>query len=340
MCIGTIFVYNKTMLQALALTTAALLPLLVLSQPFEQNLYFGLRNNCEGVRLQEFLRSQGYFSEPVSTGNYFQRTLEAVRGFQKAQGLPAVGGYFGPQTRAVSNRILSQFRSSSPPPASATPPAPASQSSPYQGKIFLRSVSGTSRDPLRESVILENRTKDERIIITGFSLENSSGESFTIPKGQELAGFSTAARDPIILKPGDRATITVGIQERRMDFRENLCTGYFDQYSSFRPSLRHSCPEPDTKELLRFSDRCLRAIDSITACREPQALLFLEDACVEFIHQHFNYAGCVRDYRNAANFYSNRWFIWMQRSGEFFRNVREKVTLKDQNGLVAEEYSY
>lgn len=134
--------------------------------------------------------------------------------------------------------------------------------------------------------------------------------------------------------------ITAGRQERRMDFRANLCTGYFDESSSFTPYLYHQCPRPDTRKLISLSDRCLRIIDSTSSCRQAKFEGFVDSDCSVYLNEHLNYAGCVRDYRSRQDFYSKEWFIWMQRDKEFFRNVHDKVILRDTIGKVVDEHSY
>lgn len=70
-------------------------------------------------RLQARLKDLGFFQGPV-TGYFGRLTAEAVRRFQKAHGLPAVG-YVGPRTLAA----LSQARRAPVPAPKPAPPAPS-----------------------------------------------------------------------------------------------------------------------------------------------------------------------------------------------------------------------
>ncbi len=313
-----------------------LLPLFASAQ-FSSDLYFGRRNDSEVSRLQEFLRGQGHFTYPEITGNFFTATRAAVIRFQLAQNIYPPAGYFGPLTRAVANRLIT---AAAPAPIvpSQTPIPPVGPSS-YKDKIRINYVSGYSETPEFESIVIENRSSKENISITDFAIESDKAR-FVIPKGYHLPGFSASPQDPIILKSGGRAIITVGRQARMMDFRENLCTGYFSEMSNFTPSLSHSCPRPDTKGLLFLSDQCLRVIESTPTCRMADSQQIFESSCSEFVNQNLNYVGCVRNYQARSDFFSGQWLVWMQRKEEFFRNTHDKVILKDPQGRAVDEYSY
>lgn len=73
---------------------------------FEKDLYFGIKNDPEVTRLQQFLTEQSFYNGPV-TGNFFSLTLNAVKKFQENSGISPVKGYFGSKSREVANRILS-----------------------------------------------------------------------------------------------------------------------------------------------------------------------------------------------------------------------------------------
>jgi len=73
---------------------------------FTKDLYFGIQNDSEVVKLQEFLTNQGFYSGPV-TSNFFSLTLEAVKKFQQNYGITPVAGYFGSKSRAKANEIIS-----------------------------------------------------------------------------------------------------------------------------------------------------------------------------------------------------------------------------------------
>ncbi len=71
---------------------------------FQHNLHYGMRNNVEVSNLQEFLTDQGFYSNTI-TGNFFILTRAAVKKFQQQHGINSTG-YFGPLSRGVANKIL------------------------------------------------------------------------------------------------------------------------------------------------------------------------------------------------------------------------------------------
>lgn len=72
---------------------------------FDTDLHYG-STGSEVVALQEFLTDQGVFAG-AATGNFYSITLQAVKAFQKAEGIVPVSGYFGIISRGVANQILS-----------------------------------------------------------------------------------------------------------------------------------------------------------------------------------------------------------------------------------------
>lgn len=83
-----------------------LIPFFSFAQTFERDLYFGIQNDQDVTKLQEFLTDEGVYSGPI-TGNFFSLTLKAVKDYQSREGIAPVAGYFGPKTRVRANAILS-----------------------------------------------------------------------------------------------------------------------------------------------------------------------------------------------------------------------------------------
>lgn len=73
---------------------------------FSKNLSYGLTNNLEVKRLQEFLISKGYLEEGFNTGNYYGLTRDAIKKFQKDHNITPLNGQFGSKTRGAANREI------------------------------------------------------------------------------------------------------------------------------------------------------------------------------------------------------------------------------------------
>lgn len=72
---------------------------------FNRDLYFGMRNDADVKRLQEFLIAKNFLDSGSNTGNFFSLTKSALSRYQVSVGLPGTG-YFGPLTRAKINQII------------------------------------------------------------------------------------------------------------------------------------------------------------------------------------------------------------------------------------------
>ncbi len=75
---------------------------------FNNNLYWNISSTYSGdvKMLQQFLTNQGLYTGPIN-GSYLTQTYNAVVQFQTKQGINPATGYFGPETRAKANQIIS-----------------------------------------------------------------------------------------------------------------------------------------------------------------------------------------------------------------------------------------
>ncbi len=78
------------------------IPLFASAQGLDHDLSFGLRNNADVKKLQQFLTDQKVYAGDVN-GNFFSMTLKAVKAFQTKQGVVPASGYVGTKTRTKIN---------------------------------------------------------------------------------------------------------------------------------------------------------------------------------------------------------------------------------------------
>lgn len=96
-------IYDIYMKKIVLAAVLFLLPLSALAS-IDQNLHYG-DSGQNIVELQEFLTVQGFFTGQA-TGNFYSKTLKAVKDFQVAEGIVPVSGFVGPITRGVISKIL------------------------------------------------------------------------------------------------------------------------------------------------------------------------------------------------------------------------------------------
>jgi len=225
--------------------------------------------------------------------------------------------------------------------------------SPYQGKITIeRSFSGAKqKTPQKEYLIIKAaKDNEERVIITDWRFESSiTGKSAAIKSGTSLpSSGSVNSETAIVLLPGDRAYVTTGRSPVGTSFRTNLCSGYFEQFQDFSPSLRRVCPDPDD-ELIDFGngvsvtdDACYDYVRRLSRCSMvvTSTPLSVTNACWNFVTQNINYSGCVANHRGDPNFFGSEWRIFLGRSEELWRERREVIKLLDAEKRIVDTLTY
>lgn len=152
---------------------------------FERDLYYGISNDSDVTRLQEFLRNQGVYDGPV-TGNFLDLTRGGVKKFQEREGIAPIAGYFGPKTRARANQSLAEQTA---PPASqdAVIADLLAQIKALQAKIQALQAQGTAQ-PLPVPVPApspEATPLPEPIPSEPKELKVSGGANLSFPAGYE-----------------------------------------------------------------------------------------------------------------------------------------------------------
>ena len=224
--------------------------------------------------------------------------------------------------------------------------------SPYRDRITLSSYGGTYATKADEEYITieASSSNTNPIRISGFKLESAvSGVIFPIGNATRLPRSGIVNDEtPVFLGPGESAIITTGRSPTGSSFRTNLCTGYFEQFQDFNPSLRRECPLPSdelpqTVENIRaYGSSCFDFIDRLSRCAiVTQALpLDISNSCSDFMAKHFSYNGCIDTYRNQPDFFKSEWRIFLGRSDPLWRDDRELIRLLDESGKTIDVLSY
>jgi len=223
----------------------------------------------------------------------------------------------------------------------------------YQDKISIERGTATYTDPSAEYLVLTNDRKNkEKINISGWSITSSAtGKNITIGEASYLPYTSkTNPQQPIFLSPGDKAYVTTGRSPIGTSFRTNLCTGYFEQFQDFKPSLKNECPRIVNEENFKIkisgpnalNDACIDFIERMRTCtiNAKPLPLTMQYECSSFINSEINYQTCVTNHKNEEDFYKSEWRIFLNRDEELWKAKRETIRLLDADGKVIDSLSY
>lgn len=243
------------------------------------------------------------------------------------------------------------FRSSSTSPSHSEPEKPEPGYSPFRERITITSVNGSrNARPIDESVTIRFggffsgfSKGDERIDIGGWTLENRRGTRVEIPSASEVYGATASA--PIALHGGEEVIIATAHPTFSESFRENQCTGYLNEFHSFSPSLSEHCQTYSLDELFarNLNNACIDIILKSRRCRQVRIAFEQIDAgnaCIAFVGEHLNYAGCLKENREKSDFLLGTWRVFLRRSETVWDPTHDRVVLRDKNGLIVDEYSY
>ena len=224
--------------------------------------------------------------------------------------------------------------------------------SPHTGAVsIVEDVSGVrASDPKEEYVQLSaNFQGSASIDIYGWSLESAlSGARVYIPSGASPFLMGTAnSIGPISLDPGGLVIVSSASSPVGVSFRENICTGYLEQFQSFSPQLGNECPSPSSvlpltdENLRRYGDSCFDIVSSLSSCQFPQALPpNVLPSCRTYLTDALSYNGCVNRNRYAPSFQKNMWRVYLGAQSEIWRNSHDAIRLLDAQGKTVDVFVY
>ena len=188
-------------------------------------------------------------------------------------------------------------------------------------------------DPQQEYIIIRNDGV-ENINLSNAEIKNKNNVAAKVENDEN--------GKPIILKPGDKAHILTGKSTKGTNFKINKCSGYFNQFHQFIPSIFSQCPNiNDLPGVNNFDNTCIEYLAKLELCQMPVSLpTDLGSSCQNFIQQHANYQGCVNDHKNDSDFDKGDWRIFLNRTTEMWEKRNETVKLIDQTGKIIAEANY
>lgn len=214
--------------------------------------------------------------------------------------------------------------------------------SPYKGKAYLFAENAGHEDPAQEYVVIRaDRDNAARIPITGWILESPlTGRSAVIGNAAETLVLGHIEEGALYLEPGDSVIVATGRSPVGASFRTNVCIGYLNQFQSFEPRLEETCPAAKGEEQYASSrdlgEACYDYLDTFPRCKLELSLPeYLSSSCRDFVLENLTYNGCVKNHRGDSTFAKDEWRVFLNRSGELWKERFEVITLLDgQRGLV------
>lgn len=221
--------------------------------------------------------------------------------------------------------------------------------SPYAKYVSLEEGNARSGVDSEHLVIRISYDAPQGVTVTGWKLESTAtGLQASIPQAAALPFLgSVNSPGPATMGKGQSAYVITARSPNGTSFRTNICTGYFEQFQNFTPSLRIECPSPqeeattfftagsysdECNDIVRALPRCTLVVQSIPASAGVQ--------CEQFISSTLSYNGCINAHKNDAKFYKDDWYLFLNRDQELWRSRSERIRLLDENGKVVDVVTY
>ncbi|MEK7063151.1 MAG: hypothetical protein AAB955_00495, partial [Patescibacteria group bacterium] len=184
--------------------------------------------------------------------------------------------------------------------------------SPYSGYVTLERSRADSKYADEYVTIRISKSAPQKITLSDWKLESTMslvgvklGNASFLP----IAG-QVNAENVLAVNPGSVIYVSTGRSPVGVGFRTNLCTGYFEQFQDFDPSLKLECPRPEdeAERVLPFgnyTEECENYVGDIDRCEVTFSSIpgNVGGACYNFIQNDLTYNACVSAHQQEPNFY-------------------------------------
>lgn len=219
--------------------------------------------------------------------------------------------------------------------------------SPYFEKVKISSAKTESSSRPALTTLTTNLKDDEKINITGWSIEGKNGK-IVLPQGVEkyYHYYNSYTNEDIIIKKGDRIYLSAGYNPLGKDrnFRLNKCMGYLTNSFDFPVSIYRNCPKPTKEEISHLNPCCQKFILRLRSCQFPDYSENIDvrgdKECMAYINENLNNRGCFINHSQDANFLGSIWYIYLNGKNIVANDCYDTLYLRDQNGLLVNTYSY
>jgi hypothetical protein len=205
-------------------------------------------------------------------------------------------------------------------------------------------------DPKSEYVVIQTDSNLRgTITMTGWSLESAqTGLRVSIGNAAQIPFLGQMNSEvPISVGPMSRVVVITGHSPNGTSFRLNKCTGYFNQFQKFVPSIREECPRPQDEMLLHpqqlsGNQSCQDFVATLPQCRLTLSAIpgNVGGLCQDFILNTLSYNGCISAHQSDPDFYRNEWRLYLNRDQELWANNHEGIRLLDESGKLVGEITY
>lgn len=218
----------------------------------------------------------------------------------------------------------------------------------FKDMVALYDAGGAQEsDPNKEYITIKaSPWNKDTVVVSGWSIKTPSGKTITI--GDATDTFRRGQinqQGPVALSPGDRLAIVTGRSPLGLSFRENICSGYLEQFQDFYPPISLSCPDPSVdiaNRNLSVELECVQFVSSISRCetRHTGIPSNLSSQCRDFVARDLTYNGCVAVHQNDLFFFKDLWRYYAGENREIWSNGGDTIRLYDARGSLVSTFTY
>lgn len=160
----------------------------------------------------------------------------------------------------------------------------------------------------------------EAIPISGWTLQNMrTGQRLPIPHAVRVPRTGqTGKLQEIALTSAEKVIVSSQSSPLGISFKENICSGYLDQFQTFTPAFDDYCPLP-SEELAAtgvsgaMGESCSSFVAFMSQCEfyKGEVPDEVSAECVAFVRDHLSYNGCVATHQNKPGFLRPQWRVFL-----------------------------